>query len=42
MKISIEDEDYPNSLRYIRYAPKELYVLGNSKILNEKCIAIVG
>ena len=42
MKICIEDKDFPESLKNIKYAPKELYVLGNKELLNKKCFAIVG
>lgn len=40
--IKIEDKDYPEKLKNIYNPPKELYVLGNEKILNETAIAIVG
>lgn len=40
--IKIEDEGYPDSLRNISWPPEQLYVLGNEKLLNEKCIAVVG
>lgn len=42
MKIEIEDDAYPSNLRNIQYPPKKLYVLGNEKLLKEKCISIVG
>ena len=42
MEINIEDSTYPEILRNIPNAPKKLYVLGNEKLLKEKCIAIVG
>lgn len=41
-KITIEDERYPNNLRYIPKPPKQLYVLGNENLLKEKSIAIIG
>lgn len=41
-KITIEDERYPNNLRYIPKPPKHLYVLGDENLLNEKSIAIIG
>lgn len=41
-KISVDSEDYPQSLRNISKLPKQLYVLGDEKILNEKGIAIIG
>ena len=42
MKLNMEDKDFPDSLKNIKYAPKELYVLGNKNLLKQKCIAIVG
>ena len=42
MIINIGDDTYPNILQTIPYAPKKLYVLGNEKLLKEKCLAIVG
>lgn len=41
-RISIKDNDYPEILKNIPNPPKQLYVLGNEKILNEKSIAIIG
>lgn len=41
-KITIKDEKYPEILKYIPKPPKQLYILGDEKILNEKCIAIIG
>lgn len=41
-KITMEDEEYPEILKNIQNPPKQLYVLGDEKILNEKCIAIIG
>ena len=40
--IKIENEEYPESLSAIKWAPKQLYVLGNEKLLKEKCISIIG
>lgn len=40
--IKIEDKEYPQNLLKIYDPPKQLYVLGNEKILNEPGIAIVG
>lgn len=41
-KICIDDEDYPGILKRISTPPKQLYVLGDKNILQEKCIAIIG
>lgn len=41
-KITIEDEEYPIRLRNIKNPPKQIYVIGNKKILNQKGIAIIG
>lgn len=41
-KITINDEEYPVSLRSIQNPPKQLYILGDEKILNQKSIAIIG
>ena len=41
-EISIEDKDYPIRLMNIKNPPKQIYVIGNKKILNKKGIAIVG
>jgi len=40
--ITEEDEDYPKRLLAMANHPKELYVLGDSKLLNKDSIAIVG
>lgn len=40
--ITIEDDDYPNSLKNIEDCPIFLYTLGNKKLLKQKSIAIVG
>lgn len=42
VKIRNSDEGYPESLKQIPNPPKQLYVLGNEQILNEKSIAIIG
>lgn len=43
MKIlRIDDENYPEKLRNIEKPPKQLYVLGNEKILNNFGLAIIG
>ncbi len=36
------DKDYPEKLKHIKNAPKKLYVMGNSALLNKPSIAIVG
>lgn len=41
-EISINDKEYPKRLRYIKNPPEILYVLGNTKILNDEGIAIIG
>lgn len=41
-KICIEDSGYPEVLKKIPNPPKQLYVLGDERVLNEKSIAIIG
>ena len=41
-KIKLEDEEYPKKLKAIKNPPKQLYVLGNEKLLQNKCVGIVG
>jgi len=41
-EISIKDKEYPIRLKNIKKPPKQIYVIGNKNILNEKGIAIVG
>lgn len=41
-KISFNESEYPEKLKNIQKPPKQLYVLGDEKILNEKSIAIIG
>lgn len=41
-KINFKDEDFPKNLRNISWAPEQLYVIGNEKLLNDKCISIIG
>lgn len=41
-EICIENELYPENLRYITNPPQRLYVLGNENILNKKCLSIIG
>lgn len=40
--IELENKLYPKILKYIKKAPKKLYINGNVDILNSNCIAIVG
>lgn len=40
--ITIQDESYPSKLKNIYDSPQILYLKGNSKILNDRAIAIVG
>jgi len=40
--IKIGDEDYPEKLTNIYRPPSKLYVIGNTKILNQNGIAIIG
>ena len=40
--IRIENEDYPEKLKNIDNPPKQLYVLGNEKILDNFGLAIIG
>lgn len=40
--IKKEDKDYPKQLLQIKDPPEKLYIRGNEKLLNNKCIAIVG
>ena len=37
-----KDRYYPKQLLNIKDYPKKLYVIGNEKILNNRCLAIVG
>lgn len=41
-KITIKNKNYPEILKNIPKPPKQLYVLGDEKILHEKSIAIIG
>ena len=41
-KVCIKDEEYPEKLKNIKKPPKQLYILGDEKILNEKSVAIIG
>ena len=40
--IKKEDKDYPQRLLELNNPPKQLYVQGNTKLLNNKALAIVG
>ncbi len=42
MKITINDKQYPESLRKIKNPPKELYLKGNIELLNSPSIAVIG
>lgn len=42
IKITLEDNNYPEQLRKIRKSPKQIYVEGNVKLLNTPGIAIIG
>ena len=42
MKITIEDNKYPEQLKKIKNPPKQLYLKGNIKLLNVPGIAIIG
>ena len=42
IKIKIEDNKYPEQLRKIENPPKQLYLEGNTKLLNVPGIAIIG
>lgn len=43
MKIlRIEDENYPKLLRYISDPPEILYAIGDIRLLQKKCVAVVG
>lgn len=41
-EIGINDKEYPEKLRKIKEPPQKIYVIGNTEILNQKGIAIVG
>jgi DNA processing protein len=40
--VSFWDDDYPQHLREIRYPPAVLFVRGNTELLKEKCVGVVG
>ena len=41
-KLEINDKKYPDKLKNIYCPPKQLYVIGNTEILNDKSIGIIG
>lgn len=40
--IKLGDENYPQKLKHIYGKPNEIFVIGNEKILNNDCIAVIG
>ena len=42
VKITIEDEAYPEKLRQIKRPPRQLYCIGNTGLLKEEGVAVVG
>lgn len=42
IKITIENEKYPDKLRKIKNPPKQLYLKGNVELLNKNIISIIG
>ena len=42
IKITVEDNNYPEQLRKIENPPKQLYLEGNTKLLNTPGISIIG
>ncbi len=41
-EINKDDKEFPQNLLKIQKCPQKLYVMGNVKILNNKCVAMVG
>ncbi len=41
-EIKLGDKEYPIRLRNIKNPPKQIYVIGDKRILNQKGIAVVG
>lgn len=41
-KVTIESNDYPNLLKYIKNPPKQLYYIGDIKIAQLPAVAVVG
>ncbi len=41
-EIDKNDKNFPQNLFKIQKCPQKLYVMGNVKLLNNKCIAMVG
>ena len=40
--IKKEDKNFPEKLKNIYSCPKQLYIIGNKELLNDKSIAIIG
>lgn len=41
-EINKNDKEFPQKLLKIQKCPSKLYVMGNVKLLNNKCVAMVG
>lgn len=41
-KITIDSKAYPEALRKIKNPPRQLYIIGNERILNSESVAIIG
>lgn len=41
-KINIADKEYPEKLRVIKSPPQNIYAIGNTDLLKEDCISVVG
>lgn len=41
-EINKNDKEFPQNLLKIQKCPPKLYVMGNVKLLNNKCLAMVG
>lgn len=41
-KITIEDKEYPESLRKIKNPPQKIYIKGNEELLKQNGIAVIG
>lgn len=41
-EINKNDKEFPQNLLKIQKCPPKLYVMGNVKLLNNKCVAMVG
>lgn len=42
IRITMESDEYPDSLREIQGSPRELYCIGDISLLKTPCAAIVG